>query len=338
MGVSNDSPILVYRAANPVNPGWTKMRTPRTSSRILLTLLVSSTLLAGCGAQNSEVDDGSVLQQIALPPPMANRADVAEGTGDVAQTQLPMEAIASVTAPRPQLIRRANLSLVVTDLKVTVQQVTNLVRQQSGDVLQLQEDAAGGDRPRPSVQMEVRVPQAKLDTILETLSGLGTVEQRSVMAEDVSTQIIDLDARLRNQKRTEAQLLEILDRSGSVGDVLKVTQELSKTRESIEQIDAQLKYLRTQVAFSSIQLSLSQSPSSAPPTQPVSTELRDAWTQSTYALGEFTTDLMQLGIWLLVYSPYWLIAVAIFWAANLRRRSHQRAIAPSAPAPTSSDA
>ncbi|AFY65758.1 DUF4349 domain-containing protein [Geitlerinema sp. PCC 7407] len=332
MGVSNDSPILVYRAANPVNPGRIKMRMSRTSSRILLVLLVGSTLLAGCSAQKAEsVDDGSLLQQVILPDAPANMAERAPTIASAPQQ--PVGAIASVTAPKPQLIRRANLSLVVTDLQATVQQVTNLVRQQSGDVLQLQEDAAGGDRPRPSVQMAVRVPQAKLDSILEALSGLGTVEQRSVVAEDVSTQLIDLDARLRNQKRTEAQLLEILDRSGSVGDVLKVTQELSKTRESIEQIEAQLKYLRTQVAFSNIQLSLSQSPSSAPPTQPVSTELRDAWNQSTYALGEFTTNLMQLGIWLLVYSPYWLIAVVILWATRLRRRSHQRAIASSAATP-----
>ncbi len=322
-------PFLLYRAANPVNPGWIAMRTSCTVSRILLVLLASGTLLAGCSDQNAELESANMIaRQIPAPDMAARMAQDAMAIGEV---EVPMEAIASATAPRPQLIRRADLSLVVTDLKATVQQVTTLVRQQSGDVLQLQEDAAGGDRSRPSVQMGVRVPQAKLDTILEALSGLGTVEQRIVIAEDVSTQLIDLDARLRNQKRTEAQLLEILDRSGSVGDVLKVTQELSKTRESIEQIEAQLKYLRTQVAFSSIQLNLSQSPSSALPTQPLSTELQDAWNQSTHALGEFTTDLMQLGIWLLVYSPYWLIAVVILWATHLHRRNHPRAIAPSTP-------
>ncbi len=60
-------------------------------------------------------------------------------------------------------------------------------------------------------------------------------------------------------QKTESTLLEIMERSGSVSDVLKVAQELSDVRQSIEQINAQLKSLQNQVAYSTITLKLEAS-------------------------------------------------------------------------------
>ena len=127
-------------------------------------------------------------------------------------------------------------------------------RNSRGDLLRLDDAIPTDPTQRHTATLELRVPQAKLDLTLDQIAALGTVQSRSVSAEDVSNQLVDFKARLRNLRKSEDVVRGIMERSGSVGDVLKVSQELSNIRNAIEQIDAQLQQLQTQVAYATISL------------------------------------------------------------------------------------
>ena len=116
-------------------------------------------------------------------------------------------------------------------------------------------------------------------------------------------------SRLRNLRKTETTLLEIMTRSGDVADVLKVAQELSNVRNSIEQIDAQFKDLQKRVAYSVLTINLQQTTTTTPAQPELQTQVQDTWTQATHSVGSFTVGLMKLGLWLLAYSPYWLVLI-----------------------------
>ncbi len=214
-------------------------------------------------------------------------------------------------ASTPQLIKTASLSLAVESVATASHQISGLVRQLGGEILGLEETHRG-----TVLNMKLQVPQIKLEETLTSFEKLGTVQNRSLKAEDVSSQIVDTAARLRNLRKTEATLLEIMGRSGSVGDVLKVAQELNNVRQTIEQTDAQLQNLQNRVAYSQINLVLR---AKIQPTDAISTQLQETWLAATTSFGHLTTTLLKIGLWLLVYSPYWLtITLAIyFW----RRRS-----------------
>jgi hypothetical protein len=111
-----------------------------------------------------------------------------------------------------------------------------------------------------------------------------------------------------------------MKRSGSVGDVLKVTQELSKVRESIEQIDAQLKNLTNRIAYSTITLKLEAAVSSSTSLQPLESDVKNAWSNATQSVGELTRDLLKLAIWLVAYSPYLLLLSGAIWLGYTRRK------------------
>jgi hypothetical protein len=176
---------------------------------------------------------------------------------------------------------------------------------------------------RQTASVQIRVPQERLETTLEALAKLGNVENRSLTAEDVTNQLVDSEARLRNLRKSEEMVLKIMERSGSVGDVLKVSQELSNIRESIERIDAQLKSLRNQVAYSTISLTL-EAAVSAQQTQEPSLGLRaqETWGKATHSVGELTLGLFGLGIWLLAYSPYLLLIGAAVYGFNRFKKQH----------------
>ena len=227
-----------------------------------------------------------------------------------AQATPPAEAKASPDRPVAQLIKTADLEVVVEDTQTSIDRVRQLIGQTQGDLLQLQDNRGLLDTVPQSAYLQFRVPQSRLDATIETLSELGQVKNRTIRAEDVSNQLVDYEARLRNLRRAEEAVLKILDRSGDVGEILQVAQELSRIREQIEQITAQLQQLKTQVAYSTVNLYLSESVADIPPLERSwGQELKQAWKSSTRSFLGFTQGLLVIMVWLLVYSPYGLVLV-----------------------------
>ncbi|NJO73093.1 MAG: DUF4349 domain-containing protein [Leptolyngbyaceae cyanobacterium RM1_406_9] len=285
----------------------------------LLAVLWGGALLVGCAsspfpAANSTA--GAPSEMVEAP---AAGENFAEAT-DVATT-----GVAEVPRSLPQLIKTADITVVVDAVDESLDQATAIAQQQQGDVLSLQNQTPPNDYYRHTASLQMRVPQERLEATLEALGELGTVQRQAITAEDVSTQLVDFQARLRNLRRSEEMLLQIMERSGDIGEVLKVAQELSTIRNSIEQIDAQLSSLQNRVAYSTINLSLEGAIADTPPQRAIGIQLQETWESASHSMGKLTVDFVQLGIWLAVYSPYLLIfAGGAFWGTRyLRgRRSH----------------
>ncbi|KKI98380.1 hypothetical protein PROH_19275 [Prochlorothrix hollandica PCC 9006 = CALU 1027] len=296
--------------------------------------------IAACGAAPE-----AGLDSMASSPSQASRAelaptealapgasDVATGnvaTGAVAGEAQPLTAKGSSadTSPRaaPQLIKTAELNLEVANTRDAVASLVQQVRQQQGDVLQLEDQVPLRENLPHFAYVQVRVPQDRLDRTLEQLSSLGEVTQQRLSVEDVANQLVDFEARLRNLKKAEEMTLGIMERSGDVADILQVSQELARIREQIEQINGQLQRLQVQVAYSTINIYLTEPVASViPPRGDWRGDLTLAWRRSTRSLGQFTQGLVVLAIWLVVYSPYWLVlGGGYLWLYRVLRRRSQ---------------
>ena len=246
--------------------------------------------------------------------PAAAPADVSTGSSQnsAADKSAPAEAEPSADAPaatnavaqKPQLIKRANLSLTVESVDDSFDQIREIVKAQQGDILSLQDEGNSPQERMRHATFELRVPQAKLDATVEALTKVGTVIDQSLSTEDVSTQLVDLQARLSNARKSEEALRELMDRSGAITDVLQVSRELSTVRESIEQMAAQQKNLQTQVSYSTISLSMESAIALSPNQPALSVQLGNAWESATYSVSSVTTGLLKLSLWILAYSPY----------------------------------
>lgn len=289
---------------------------PKSKHALLLSVLLGGIALTSCQA--------SVNKSSA---PTANSvAEAPQDVGTLAQTKQP-EKIS-----RPQLIKKAALTLVVESLDKSIPEVLAIALQQQGDLLELQDQKPLNNSDRHTVSMQIRVPQNQLDTTLDKLTQLGNIQSRTITAEDVADQLVDYQARLRNLQKTESTLLGIMQRSGSVGDVLKVAQELSNVRQSIEQINASLKSLQNQVAYSTITLKLEAAVSTTTDSRSFNSQIQETWNNSTYSLREFSIGLLRLGIWLIVYSPYLaLLGAAIYGYTRLRRSQSRDMLARGMP-------
>jgi chromosome segregation ATPase len=91
---------------------------------------------------------------------------------------------------------------------------------------------------------------------MERLEALGKVQQRNLGSEDVSSQFIDLKARLSSALREEQSLLSLLGKAGTVTEILTIERELSRVRSEIERVQGQLNFLERRVELATISVSL----------------------------------------------------------------------------------
>jgi len=289
-----------------------------------LSLSLGIALLVGCASVTGGMD------QTASPGARNELAETSEafiGANSQAQTAddralSPPPSTDTQTAEAlslPQLVKQANVTVVLQDLDTAAEKAQNIIGQSQGDLLGLQ-DHRSPEGVAHQISLTLRVPQQHLDRVLADIRDLGTVQQQSITVEDVSDQLVDLDARLKNLRKSEAALLEIMERSGEIADVLEVSRELSKVRESIERIAAQQQNLQRQVAYSYVYLTLKSPTTAVAPLRPAGETLGNTWQAATRSVQAFTLGGLKVSLWLLAYSPY-LIFLAILGFGGYRLRS-----------------
>ncbi len=159
-----------------------------------------------------------------------------------APPKAPQAPLAAREKPRDTalLLRSARLTLAVFEVDKRMDMAA-AVASELGGYLAL----------RSERELTVRVPRERFDQALERLTKLGDVLHRSVVAEDVTDQYVDLELRLRNAQAVRARLEKLLEQA-TVRDAVEIHKELAKVTDEIERLEGKLKLLRDRVAYSTI--------------------------------------------------------------------------------------
>jgi hypothetical protein len=294
-------------------------------SCLAVAALVIAHLVAGCRAQPEVVtrEAQGIGEAPALGLEVGPEAPVSETGGGPAD---------GLTDKR-QVILRASMTLVVRDSAATLRQVREYVETKRGFVesTDLRDSDAG-----PTGTMTLRVPQESLEAALEKLRSMASgpgekVESEQQSREDVTRQVVDVDARLRNLRRAETQLLELLSEvrrsRARAEDVLQVYEAVVQKREQIETLQAQRDALSEQIALATIVLTIVPLPQAVPvgaePWRPsvVASRALAALLGAIRGLGNVLIWLALLWIPLLVIAALPIVAIV----ALARRRRRKRA-------------
>lgn len=225
---------------------------------------------------------------------------------------------ASVPASQPapaanlMIIKTADLSVRVQNFDTAYNQAVSIAKSTGGYVTDSSAQSDGA--ATTSGNLTMRVPVNAFERTLERLGKLGKTTSKSISGEDVTGEMVDLEARLRNKRAEERQYLEIMNRAHRVPDIVTVTNELSRVRGEIEEAQGRMKYLRSSVAMSTINLTLSEKPKPAP----VKSSIQRTWTNAVAALAGAGNRVMALGIWLAVFSPFWALPLGGWMYARKR--------------------
>ena len=242
------------------------------------------------------------------------------------QAGISLAALAD-SQPDRYLIKDAVLAIEVDDARAGSDALVAIVKGAGGYVGQLLEQVNSlGIR---SVSMEVRVPAGRFEDSMRQFDPLGKVIQKQITTRDVTEEYVDTDAKVRNLKRTEERVLDHLNRTAKLEDILQVEQELSRYRERIEQMEGRLRFLQNRVAFSTIQVRLEEKPKASTLVPPQSFSTAEVFSRATRSLVSFSQTLWVKVIWLLVWTPVWVPLLVIAYVVY--RRAIKPALKQSAP-------
>src|SRR5206468_5183843 len=118
-----------------------------------------------------------------------------------------------------------------------------------------QDSSVRGTRAR-SGNLTIRIPAASFEQAMNDLRRLGSVQGQDISGQDVTSEFVDLNARLRTWQAQESVLLRLMRRATSIESTLRVQNELQDVQFRIEEIKGQLRLLESQTSLATIDVSL----------------------------------------------------------------------------------
>ena len=161
--------------------------------------------------------------------------------------------------------------------------------------------------PLATMDMTLRIPVAKFEQAMEQLQKLGTRLAKSVEVEDVTTEIIDFNARLKTMRVQEQLVRTMLARAGTLQDTLTINNDLTRLRAEIEALDAKRRLLESQAAFSTLHLKLVQKSSAVAMASVDPNWFQTSWGQAWGAATSVFRLIVGALMWLVVFSPIWIL-------------------------------
>lgn len=162
-----------------------------------------------------------------------------------------MMTTAPATITERKVVKTGNLSVQVGNVDETVARMRSVAGELGGMMSDSHLDQViGGSK---SGTVTVKVATDKFDEALTRLKALANVTlSEDVSGTDVTAQVIDLEARIHNQKAAEATLQTLFDRAVKISDVMEITDRLAAVRSEIESLEGQKRYLDSQTSLATI--------------------------------------------------------------------------------------
>src|SRR5690606_6600983 len=255
-------------------------------ARPLLPFGLLALLLAACGGGSYDAERPAMAPE---PAPVEDAA-----AGRTPATEVSAQDVApDAAAAEPLLIRRSTLRLRVDDYAEAQAEVAALADRFGAYVGGEQEHRSPG---RIENTLTLRVEAAQFEPLMEALLAVGReVDFRTVEVEDVTRQYVDLEARLRARRAVAERLTELLARADTVEEILAVQTQLAQVQEEIESAEGQLRYLRNQVALSTITLTIfEESATGVASGSPFFTRIGDAFAVGWEGVQELAVGLVAL--------------------------------------------
>lgn len=316
------------RAGGP--PSAEEARVPRVVA-VAAVAAAMSIALAGCGAITREARDADTTAAprssggaaVAPAPPAVGEAYATEsGTGQSASKGAVAGGApdAAPDMPLPEagegrdIIRTGAASLRVRSVPDAFESVRQIATAAGGTVA---DSSFTGSGDGQSASLTVRVPVDRFGDVVAKLREVAVeVESITTGSTDVTEQVMDIEATLRNLRAVEAQYVQLLARTGSINEVLAVQDRLNQVRLQIERTEARRQSLAARAEMSTITVSL-RPVGAAVRGEGLGHAVREAWAGSLALLTTVVTTVAVAVVYLWWTVP--LIVVAVFLVRrNLR--------------------
>ncbi len=334
-----------------------RSRTPVAVALGAVLALLALLVLAGCSAGSS--DDAMAGESMAEPmegtmegadmgaPEMFDEADgggmdstsALMSDGDMAERDMAASDVVDAAsteegARQASIISTGTVSLRADDVGDARFEVQKVVDRVGGQVTD-SETRTDDDGAVRTARLVLRVPSSEFTETMDALEKVADLEASSTTSEDVTTQVVDTNVRIRVQRQSIARIEQLLDRAGSIRDIVAVERQLTDREARLNSLLRQQAYLADQTSLSTITVHLQRHKVDEPEEEDGEDGFLAGLSAGWDALGTVAVGLATvagavlpfLGVALVLGLPGWLLA-----RGAVRRRRTDPPAEPAGPA------
>ena len=249
----------------------------RSRTRLLvLLLLVVSTVLAGCSGAMQSGSDGAGDNDLGS----SSDTSLTQSAGDAGEQEKSSDnyfqgqSLGQAETSQRSIIMTGEVRLEVDDFETARSQIVKATSERGGYVsgsdATLHRD---GNRTWKTGMVELRIPKENFESLMTAAESSGTVVNSKTDSQDVTDQLVDIEARLSNLRSQRDTLRDLYEDANETEDVLEVQERLSEVQTEIEQLEAKQRSLEDRVAYSTVTVRIEE----PRPNQPSITQERLSW-------------------------------------------------------------
>lgn len=243
---------------------------------ILALILVFVLLLsAGCAAKTHDAmsNTSSSRPSAGITGSYDSKAEYEESvdmdmgaSDDYAEAPMEPDGVVETSTSKyaEKIIYTAHAEVQTLKFDEAVEQVAQFVERLGGFVQsssvtgQDYYSAANKRQSYRTAYFSLRIPTENFSTAKTSLSQIGNVTYINTDTQNVTTQYYDTQSRLNTYRTEEERLFAMLDKCETVEEMLAIESHLSDVRYQIESLTTTLNHLDQRVAFSTLNLNLTE--------------------------------------------------------------------------------
>ncbi|MDN4490798.1 DUF4349 domain-containing protein [Demequina sp. SYSU T00068] len=292
---------------------------------ILCAVLAVVWALTGCTSGSSDSSEGGAVGGDAAYDQGAPAEAEDSADGSTAST-------ADTAGEDRALIVTGSMYVTVEDPIAAADRAAAMV-ESAGGRIDARSERAATEYDGGSAWLTLRIPQERLDAVVDDLRGLGTVDEYSTTSADVTREVQDLEARISTLRASTERIAALLGEAEKIADIITLENELASRQAELESLEAWQRGLDDQVAMSTIELSLTTEPVVVVDDAP-----RSFWAGVVSGwdalVGFLTGALVITGVVLPWLAAAGVIVIAA-WLVLRSRRARRRDVAPASSEPPS---
>jgi hypothetical protein len=212
-------------------------------------------LLAGCSASTASspsASSGAASGRSAASAPQAAAVPAAPGAPSASATQASRLALAT-----QNIIYTASLTVQARNVTAAAARAVSIVTAEGGYVSGEQAAVNPQDPARSTVSLQLKIPVPAYAGTLSTLStALGTQTSLTQHAQDVTEEVADVSSLVSSAQAAITQLQALLQRAGSISELLAVQQQIASQESALEALQAQQRALSRETSYATVSVLL----------------------------------------------------------------------------------
>ena len=192
-------------------------------------------IFSGTSCKNrADYSEAMVSSDMALPPEATEKS--------LNQEQTPVSD--------RRIIKEGEISFETTDNNETRNLINKSVKEFKAYISQ---DNVTDLKYRIENRITIRVPSENFEALLTKITeSAKELDSRNISATDVTEEYVDIESRLKTKKELENRYKTLLNKAGTVEEILKIEKQIGDLRTEIESIEGRFKYLNDRISYSTL--------------------------------------------------------------------------------------